>query len=162
MYQLIASNLEQGRKKRDTKSLIQSRKLSEGDSVLLKDHTMGVWDPKCTRDYRIVPFPGRTQVEVVDSSGTVKVVHISYVKYGLPADCVISKLSDYQPFGRQSKLRIDPKNIPNLKWEPTVIINTNFMTASSKLDSISLVTKCLNPSPMVSTTSLYILRPQTQ
>ena len=34
MYQLIASNLEQTQKKRDTKALMPDRKLSEGDSVL--------------------------------------------------------------------------------------------------------------------------------
>ena len=61
---------------------------------------------------------------MVDSKGKVKIIHISDVKYVLPADRVISKPPDYQSFGRQSKLRIDPKDIPNLKWEPTLTINT--------------------------------------
>ena len=86
MYQLVASNLEQTRKKRDTEAPLMSKKLSEGDSILLKDHTAGVWDPKYTGDYRIVYFLGRTQVEGVDSAGKVKVVHISDIKYVLPAD----------------------------------------------------------------------------
>ena len=51
MYQLITSNLEQAQKKRDTKASIPDRKLSEGESVLLKDHTAIVWDPRCTGDY---------------------------------------------------------------------------------------------------------------
>ena len=51
MYQLIASNLEQAQKKRDSKAPVLDRKLSEGDSSLLKDHTAGVWDPMYTRDY---------------------------------------------------------------------------------------------------------------
>ena len=59
----------------------------------------------------MVSFPGKAQVEVVDSKGKVKIVHISNVKYVLT---VISKLPDYQSFGRQLKLRIDPKDIPNL------------------------------------------------
>ena len=42
MYQLIASNLEQSRKKRDTKAPVPDRKLSEGDSVLLKYYTTDV------------------------------------------------------------------------------------------------------------------------
>ena len=50
MYQLIASNLEQARKKRDTKAPIPNRKHSEGNSVMLKDHTVGVWDPKYTKE----------------------------------------------------------------------------------------------------------------
>ena len=51
MYQLVTSNLEQAQKKRVTKTPIPDRKLSEGDSVLLKDHTASVWDPRYTGDY---------------------------------------------------------------------------------------------------------------
>ena len=36
VYQLIASNLEQAKKNRDTKVPVPDRKLSEGDSILLK------------------------------------------------------------------------------------------------------------------------------
>ena len=96
-------------------------------------------------------FPRKAQVEVVDSKGKVK--HISDVKYVLPADKVISKLPDYQSFGRQLKLRIDPKEIPSVKWEPTVTVNTNVLTVSLKLDSATSVTDSLNPIPLVSTTS---------
>ena len=46
-------------------------------------------------------LPRNTQVEVVDSAGKVQLVHISNVKYILPAYQVISKLPDYQAFGRQ-------------------------------------------------------------
>ena len=47
-------------------------------------------------------FPGKTQVEVLDSMGKTKVVYVSNVEYILPADRVISKLPDNQSFGRQS------------------------------------------------------------
>ena len=67
MYQLVTSNLEQAGKKRDAKASVLNKIFSEGDLVLLKDQTTDVWDPKYTRDYRIVSFPERTQVEVVDS-----------------------------------------------------------------------------------------------
>ena len=67
---------------------------------------------------------------MVDSKGKVKIVHISDIKYVLPADMVISNLPDYQSFGRQSKLMIDPRDISNLKWEPTVTKNTNFQLSS--------------------------------
>ena len=101
-----------------------------------------------------MPFPGKTQVQVVDSKGKVKIVHILDVKYVLPADSVILKLPGYHSLGRQSKLRIDPKDIPNLKWKSTVTINPNFLTVSSKSDSITSVTDSLNPIPIVSTTSI--------
>ena len=68
MYQLIASNLEQARKKGDTKAPVLNKELSEGDIIMFKDHTTGVCDPKYGGEYRIVCFPGRTQVEVVDST----------------------------------------------------------------------------------------------
>ena len=51
MYQLVVSNLEQARKERDTKAPVPDRKLSESDSVLLKDHMTGVSDPRHTGDY---------------------------------------------------------------------------------------------------------------
>ena len=79
-------------------------------------------------------FPGKTQAG-----------HIFDVKYVLPANRVISKLPDYESFSRQSKLRIDPKDISNLKWEPMITTNTNFLTVSSKLDSITSVMKSLHP-----------------
>ena len=68
---------------------------------------------------------------MVDSTGKVKIVHISDVKYILPVHWVISKLADYQAFSRHPKLRIDPQHIPNLKWEPVVIINTSFPSVTS-------------------------------
>ena len=83
--------------------------------ILLMDHTASMWDPRYTRDYQIVSFPRKTQVEVADSKGKVKILHILDVKYVLPAERVTSKLSDYQSFGRQSKLRIDPKDDPQFK-----------------------------------------------
>ena len=105
MYQLIASSLEEAQKKRDTKIHILDRKLSEGDSILLKDHTTSAWDLKCTRDYQIISFTTKTQVKMVDSKGKVKIVHMSDIKYVLPVDRVISKLPNYQSSDRQSKLR---------------------------------------------------------
>ena len=59
------------------------------------DHTAGLWDPRYTRDYQIVFFPRKTQVEVVKSKGKMKIVHICNVKYVIPADRVITNLLDY-------------------------------------------------------------------
>ena len=70
--------------------------------------------PTNTWDYRILFFPGKTQVEVAGSTGKTKTVHISDVKYIFPGDRVISKLPDYQSFVSQSKLSIDPKDSPIL------------------------------------------------
>ena len=67
-----------------------------------------MWNARYTGEYRIVSFPGKTQVEMEDSMGKVKIVHISDVKYILPAEWVILKLPDYHTFGRQSRLNLDP------------------------------------------------------
>ena len=90
-----------------------------------------MWDTRYTGDSQIISFSGKTPVEMVDSKGKVKIVHIAAITYVLPADSIISKLPDYQSSGRQSRLRID-YDIPNLKWVATVTINTNFLAVSSK------------------------------
>ena len=43
--------------------------------------------------------------------------HMKFVKYILPAERIISEISDYERFVRKSKLRINPSTIPDLKWE---------------------------------------------
>ena len=98
---------------------------------------------------------------MVHSMGKAEVVHVSNVKYLLPADRVISKLPDYQSFGRQSKMRKNLQHIPNLKWDTTIVVNTNFSAVTSKLDSATSVIESYIITPMVSTNSMYNMHPQT-
>ena len=42
--------------------------------------------------------------------------HVKHVKYVLPTDKYINKLSDYSGFGRKTTLRINPDQILNLHW----------------------------------------------
>ena len=56
-------------------------------------------------------FPGKTHVEVVDSTGKAK-LRIFDVKYRLPVDQVISKWSDYRVPGRQPGLVLGPNISP--------------------------------------------------
>ena len=160
MYQLVG--LGTSLKEKGYQSPIPDRKLNDGDSVLLKDHIPSVWDPRYTGDYQIISFPRKTQVKVADSKGKVKITCILDIKYVLPAHRIISKLPDYQSFGRQSKLRINPKDIPSLKWEPTITTSANLSAVFSKLDSTTSVMDRLNPIPLVFTTSSYDLRPWTK
>ena len=69
---------------------------------------------------------------MLDLVGKSKVVHALDVKYILPADRIIIKLPHYQSFGRQFNLRLDLQYMPNLKWEPTVKVKTNFTAVTSK------------------------------
>ena len=72
---------------------------TEGDTVLIKNHTAGPFDPKYIGDYRIVSFR-RNQVELIPSTGGKnKMEHISNIKYIMPAERYISQLPDYELFG---------------------------------------------------------------
>ena len=146
---------------RDSKAPTPSCKIKEGDSVLLKGLIADVWDPKYSGVYRIVSLPRKTQVEVADSTGRLKVAHISNVEYVLPADRDIAKLPDYQAFSRQSKLKISPWYPPNLKWEPTVTINVNFSASTFKLNSTSIITNQTMNTPIVSMTLAHTFHPST-
>ena len=62
-------------------------------------------------------------------------IHILGVEYSLLTERVIAKLPNYQYFCRHYRLRLDLKDIPNLKWEPNVTVDTDFTSAMFKLDS---------------------------
>ena len=55
------------------------------------------------------------QVELMPGIGgkTFK-LHVTDIKYVLPADNIIAQLPDYNKFGRKTKLRLNPDNIPDL------------------------------------------------
>ena len=99
-------------------------KLKEGDLVLIKDHTAKAFQPHYVGNYRIVSFKGN-QVEVHKTKGgNTTWVHLTDVKYILPVDSVITKLPDYQGFGRKTKLRLNPDRVPNLHWNLSTTLNT--------------------------------------
>ena len=49
----------------------------------------------------------------------------------LPADSIIAKLPNYDNFGRKTKLRLNPDNIPDLHWELATLANTIVAITSS-------------------------------
>ena len=97
---------------------------TEGDTVLIKNHTAGSFDPLYVGDYHIVSFKGN-QVELIPSTGgKSKMEHISNTKYIMPAERYISQLPDYEIFGYRTKLHLNPRNIPDLSWKWADTINT--------------------------------------
>ena len=59
---------------------------TEGDTVLIKNHTAGPFNPKYVGNYGIVSFQGN-QVELIPSTGgKSKMEHISNIKYIMPAE----------------------------------------------------------------------------
>ena len=112
-------------------------KLKEGDLVLIKDHTAKAFQPHYVGNYRIVSFMGN-QVEVHKTKGgNTTWVHLTDVKYILPVDNVITKLPDYQGFGRKTKLRLNLDRIPNLHWNLSTTLNTmpTLMTQQSDIQT---------------------------
>ena len=97
---------------------------TEGDTVLIKNHTAGSFDPHYVGDYCIVSLKGN-QVKLIPSTGgKSKMEHISNIKYIMPTERYISQLPDYEIFGHQTKLRLKPRNIPDLSWKWADTINT--------------------------------------
>ena len=124
MYQLVAENLQKARKRMSPISFPQPNKLKTEDSVMIKDHTAGPFDPVYKGNYKVVAIKGN-QVEVTPAEGGKnQMVYITDVKYILPADNIIAKLPDYNKFGCKTKLRLNPQNIPDLNLELAITANT--------------------------------------
>ena len=93
-------------------------KLKEGDLVLVKDHTAKPFQPRFKGEYRVLAQKGN-QVEVKPlREGETSKYHVTDVKKVLLADQAIVQLPDYNQLGRLTKLRLNPKDIPDLGWNP--------------------------------------------
>ena len=124
MYLIVTENLCKARTCRDsTLPKHLPHHFTAGDTVLIKNHTAGPFDPCYIGDFCIVSFKGN-QVELIPSTGgRSKMEHISNIKYIMLAERYISQLPDYELFGRQTKLCLNPKNIPDLSWKWADMVN---------------------------------------
>ena len=95
-----------------------------GDTVLIKNHTATAFDDKYIGDLRIVPFKGNQVEPIPSTGGKSKMEHISNIKYIMPAEHYISQIPDYETFGRQTKLHLNPHNIPDLSWKWAETVHT--------------------------------------
>ena len=165
MYEIAATNLKKAKEQRGMPVDIPPRTLKQGDTVMIKNHTAGPFDPKYLGDYRIVAFRGN-QVEIRPAEGgTTKKEHIKNVKYVDPAQRYVDQLPAYSQFGRKATWRLDPDKIPDLKWEVTrenhttnigqpEEVNYDYISTyhdiSISLDKSTKVTYC-HTTPLVST-----------
>ena len=114
VYEVAATNLKLACEKGDPQEPIPHTKLQPGDTVLIQNHNKGPFDPKYIGDYRVVLLKGN-QVEIQPAvGGPTEMRHLKHVKYILPADKYIGKISDHPGFGRKTTLRINPEQIPDL------------------------------------------------
>ena len=145
IYEVVAQNLKITHMKIMENVNLVFTKLKEEDLVLIKDHTTKAFQPCYVDNYRIVSFKGN-QVEVHKSEGgNTTWVHLMDVKYILPVDTTITKLPDYQSFGRKTKLRLNLDRIPNLHWNLSTTLNMmpTLMTQQSLIQT-SVVSVGLN------------------
>ena len=86
LYKTVATNLKIARSKRDPKNQDLPTSLKEGDTVMIKNHSAGPFDPKYIGDFRVVTLQGQ-QVELMPAhGGKTKMEHVTHVKYILPAE----------------------------------------------------------------------------
>ena len=124
IYEVVTQNLKIACTKITDNVNPVPTKPREGDLVLIKDHTAKAFQPCYVGNYRTVSFKGN-QVEVCKTEGgNTTWVHLTDVKYVLPVDNIITKLPDYQSFGRKTKLRLNLDRIPNLHWNLSTTLNT--------------------------------------
>ena len=121
MYQLVVTNLRYAREKRQLKTYVEP-KLKEGDLVLVKDHTAKPFQPRFKGNYRVIAQKGN-QVEVRPLYGgeTTK-YHVTDIKKILLAEQAIAQLPDYNKLGRLTRLKLNPKDIPDLGWNPSAAL----------------------------------------
>ena len=138
IYEIAATNLKHARERYGSKTPVEKH-IKDGDLVLIKNNVRKPFEPRYVGNYRVVSIKGQ-QVEVRPAvGGKSHWVHISHVKYILPADNVIAKLPDYSQFGRKTKLRLNPDKIPDLDWKLATTLNTVPTMTTSHASIISEV-----------------------
>ena len=144
IYQLVVTNLKLAPEKRQPNVHLDP-KLKEGDLVLVKDHTGKAFQARFKGNYRVVSQKGN-QVEIRPAEGgeTTK-FHVTDIKKVTSVNQAISQLPDYNKLGHLTKLRLNPKNIPDLDWQLASGLNTSpVLYRTAKIDNQTV--------PMVQTT----------
>ena len=99
MFHIVTENLRHAHTRRDSTLPKQlSHHFTEGDTILINNHTAGTFDPKYVGDYCIVSFQGN-QIELIPSTGgKSKMEHISNIKQkGIYLSCWTMKFLANRP-----------------------------------------------------------------
>ena len=127
IYLLVAENLRLARERMHKNQQPHPTKLRPGDMVMIRTHSEEQFKPLYKGYYRIISFKGN-QVEFLKINAKQgkkpKMVHISDVKYVMPADSIIPHLPIPNQFGRMTKYNLNPKNVPDLGWKLSTELNT--------------------------------------
>ena len=148
IYQLVVTNLKLAHEKRQP-TVHMDPIVKEGDLVLVKDHKSKAFQPKFKGNYRVVSQKGN-QVEIKPAEGgdTTK-FHVTDIKKITSMDQAISQLPDYNKLGRLTKLRLDPRNIPDLDWQLASELNTTpVLYRTTKIGDQTISTAQTTPTVM--------------
>ena len=122
MYQLVVTSLKYAREKRQPRTYVEP-KLKEGNLVSVKDHTAKPFQPRFKGNFRGIAQRGN-QIEVKPlQGGESSKFHMTDIKKVLLVDQAIAQLPDYNQLGRLTKLRLNPKDIPDLGWDSQANLN---------------------------------------
>ena len=80
-------------------------------------------------------------MQPVEGGETIK-FHVADIKKIMLVDHTVNQLPDYNKLGRLTKLRLNPKNIPDLGWQLASELNTNstlYYTAKIDDQTVSMV-----------------------
>ena len=89
------------------------------DLVLVRDLTSGAFAPCYMPNYRIVAVHSPNRITVRDEKGNETVRRASHLKvcdWKQKVTSMVPDQSEYDKFGRSTKLLIHPKDIPNLQF----------------------------------------------
>ena len=121
LYLVVAHNLKEARKARDKNKPRQipqeSDILKMGDNILVRDHTSKVFQPKY-KDFCIIGFLGKNQVQVKDKNGHTTKVHRGDIKK-IPMTEKISQIFKEEQVNkiRNGRKAVPTERIPNLAWD---------------------------------------------
>ena len=121
LYLVIAHNLNKARKARDGKEKEKNtkdlEKLKVGDNVLIRDHTSKAFQPKY-KDFCIIGFLGKNQIEIKDNHGHKTKVHCRDIKK-IPMTEKTCQLYEEEQVNkcREGRKAIPKNKMPDLGWD---------------------------------------------
>ena len=119
---LTAENVKRAREGRDPAEIAKQENIFKvNDLVLVRDVTSGAFAPRYMPNYRIVEIHGPNRIVVRDEKGIDSVRRLSHLKACELKDKVATMVPDadkYRQFGRNTKLLLHPKDVPDLQFRP--------------------------------------------
>ena len=128
LYRVVAENICKAREKMPKKEENKPHKFKINNLVLVKDPCSAVFEPRYQPNYRVTAIFESNRIKVQDEKGHKSVRRSSHVKYVEPSEKVVQQLPSkelLQKYGRSSKIMLQQKDIPDLKFTGEKVENTS-------------------------------------